>query len=193
MALMTEAEKLAQRRRISREIDQETARRMELAGFPRHQPREPEPKPEPVLQAAAPRPPAAAAMTPEGSAPWNRWVNTMIDQRLSTGVIPAVGIALAKKAKELRDEMAALADGIGSVTSEATRRIMALEAEVAERLQEQVADAVRDYSIGASAPLRAEIEELRARLATAEARLAAATGERTAPLALPGPGWVGRA
>lgn len=102
----------------------------------------------------------------------------MIDRRLSAGVIPAVGIAISNKGKELRDEFAPA--------------IAAAKAEVAEQLQKQVADAVRDFTTGALAPLRAELDEVKGRLAGAEARLAVHVEPRAQPLALPGR-WMGNA
>ena len=112
-------------------------------------------------------------MSPEASASWNAWARAAIDRRLEAIYIPAIGAALGKKGKELRDEF--------------EPAIAAVKAEMAEQLQEQVASAVRDFTTGALAPIRAELEDTKARLAAAEARLAAFTADpRMAPLALPG-------
>lgn len=180
---MTEAEQLAMRRRINREIDEETARRMERAGYTRRPMgqedeyvRSPDPAP---VAAPAPRPQEAATMSPEASDAWNSWVRAAIDRRFEDIYLPGIAKALGMKGNELRDEF--------------EPAIAAVKAEVAEQLQEQVAIAVRDFTTGALAPLRAELEDFKARLAASEAKLAAATGERSmAPLALPGR-WMGHA
>jgi hypothetical protein len=152
----------ADRRRINREIDEETNRRLARAGYNPPELREPER--------------TAAQVKKLSDDAWNSWVNTMIDQRLSAGVIPAVGIAIAKKAKELRDEMAALAEEAGAAAGDADCRIMALEAELAD--------------------VRTAFAEVRNRLTAYEGRLARVTADgesKAAPLALPPPGWIGTA
>jgi len=177
--------------RIRREIDAETERRMALAGYTRPamgqkgdeytktaivrpEPRAPEPAP-----VAGPRPREAAAMSAEASEAWNAWARASIDRRVEDVYIPAIGEALGRKGNELRDEF--------------EPAIAAAKAEVAEQLQEQVATAVRDFTTGALAPLRAGLEDLRVRMAEAETKLAeAGLVEQRAPLALPGR-WMGHA
>jgi hypothetical protein len=162
---------------IRREISEETERRMLRAGyarcpmdqkeFVRSEPRAAEP-----VQAAAPRPREATTMSAEASADWNKWIDPMIGRWIETNFVPALGDVLRKKS----EEVIALADEIGTFTGETTRRLQAIEAELAD--------------------VRTAIAEVRNRLAAAEGRLAPLTADeehKSSPLALPPPGWIGRA
>jgi hypothetical protein len=150
--------------RIRRELDDDLEKRLARAGHHRPEPREPQ-------QTEAQR----KKLHDDA---WTRWVDDRIKKELAP-VIEAVGIHVRKKIDALRDEFAAaIPDG---------------KAEIAEQLQDQVASVVRDFTTGALAPLRAELDEVKGRLAEAEAKLTAATSERVAPLALPPRDWIGNA
>jgi hypothetical protein len=156
---------------IRRELDADLERRLSR---PRHMP---EPR-EPVQSEARQK---------LNNDAWAAWANALIDAKLRAFVksgtfvdfVEAVGEALGVVRKAMRAETATA--------------IEAALAAAAEQQQQQIADAVRDFVIGALAPQRAELELLKERLAATEARLAAATGERGAATpALPSR-WAGTA
>jgi hypothetical protein len=188
MAMTAEELARIRRRAIRRAIDEETARRMERAGYTRvpmgqgdgyvrsPDPREPEPR-EPEQTAAQKKTISDAA--------WNAWFDSRIETRLRAFVTEVL-VPFASDVGEVTGKMR------GDLRQETAGAIDFAKAEVAEQLQEQIADAVRVFVAEAVAPVRAELDEVKGRLADAEAKLAAATGERrAAPLAL-GP-WGGSA
>lgn len=157
---------------IRRELDRDLEARLSR---PRHepQPREPE-------QTAAQR----KKLHDDA---WNAWANALIDAKLRDFVnwanlkeyTKGVGDALARVRADIRKE----------ISEEIREKVTGNE-----KLWAGVSDAMKDFVEAKLEPLRTELSEVKTKLAEAEARLASVTEEhKAAPLALPAPGWVGRA